>query len=139
LRAILKLTQIVDTESSRADDFLFNLRRIEFQAAIIADNPTYDLNAESTRNLVEEKSRDLMTAIVRFFDSALIYFSRHFVGMLRKICRLTESGTLAKSLAEGTKCYEDTQKHLDVAIREYDQAVLHLAARAVAGTLRNSF
>jgi len=53
------ILQLLNAQSNRGDDFLSNLRRIEFQAAIIAENPTYDLNVESTRSLVEEKARDL--------------------------------------------------------------------------------
>jgi hypothetical protein len=77
-------TQIVTDEAKRAEDFLYSLRRIKFQAAVIADNPTYDLNSESTRNLVEEKSRDLMTAVIKFFNGALI-FSKNFAGELTNI------------------------------------------------------
>jgi hypothetical protein len=47
------------------------LRRIEFEAALLADNPHYDLESMSSRNLVQEKSTDLMTAIVTFFNSSL--------------------------------------------------------------------
>ena len=41
--------------------------------------------------------------------------------------------SLAQSIADGNKGYSETQKNLETAIRDYDQAVLHLAARAVAG------
>jgi hypothetical protein len=112
--------QIIDDEANRGEDFLYTLRRIEFLAALITENSTYDLNSEMTRNLVEEKSRDLTTAIVRFFNGALIYFSGTF------------PGNLVKSIALGTQCYDDAQKFLDVAIREYDQAVLNLAGRVIA-------
>jgi hypothetical protein len=73
------ILQIIDGEAARGKDFLATLRRLEFQAALIADNPNYDLNSASTRDLVEEKSRDLMTAIVKFFNDALIYFSKSFM------------------------------------------------------------
>jgi len=61
------------------------LGRLEFQAALIADNPNYDLNSVSTRDLVQEKSRDLMTAAVRFFNNALVCFSKSFAGRRRMI------------------------------------------------------
>jgi hypothetical protein len=57
------------------------LRRIEFEAALLADNPHYDLESMSSRNLVQEKSTDLMTAIVTFFNSSLIHFRKNFFGM----------------------------------------------------------
>ena len=74
---------MIHMEATRSGEFLLSLRRIEFQAAIIADNPTYDLNSASTRDLVAEKSRDLMTAVVKFFNAALIYFSKSFAGKFK--------------------------------------------------------
>ena len=60
---------------------MFYLRRIEFEAALLADNPHYDLSdSGSPRNLVQEKSTDLMTAIIFFFNSSLIYFRKNFFG-----------------------------------------------------------
>jgi hypothetical protein len=38
---------------------------------------------------------------------------------------------------QGNKCYDDAQKNLDIAVREYDQAVLHLATRVISGALHN--
>jgi hypothetical protein len=77
--------QIIDNEVGRGEDFLSYLRRVEFQAAILADNPNYDLDLESTQKLVNEKSTDLMTAIIKFFDSALIYFSHNFFGSILSV------------------------------------------------------
>jgi hypothetical protein len=62
-------------ESGRADDFYSQLRRIEYQAARIS---TIDLTVESTRTLIQEKSLDLMTAIVKYLNGALIYFNANF-------------------------------------------------------------
>jgi hypothetical protein len=73
---------ILEQESSRCDDFLYNLRRIEFQAALLADNPSYDLDLETTQNLLKEKSTNLMSAMFKFFNSALVYLSRGFLGEL---------------------------------------------------------
>jgi hypothetical protein len=70
--------KILDTEGCRGVDFLVQLRRIEFQAAILADNPNYDLDLDSTQNIINEKSTDLLTAVVKFFNSALVYFSHEF-------------------------------------------------------------
>ena len=72
--------KIVEDEAGRADDFYRILKRIEYQSARIAQNPNFDLNGASTRNLMQEKSIDLMTAIVTYFNSALLYYSRDFFG-----------------------------------------------------------
>jgi hypothetical protein len=130
------ILQIFDTVSGRSEEFLFNLRRIEFQAGLIADNPTYDLNSEATRNFVEDKSRDLMTSIVRYFNSALLYFSNSFLG--KPSIFLLIQGNVAHSVIDNPDDYTETLKELDNAIREYDQAVLHLAARVVAGIIFQS-
>jgi hypothetical protein len=45
---------------------------------MLANNPNYDLDLEKTQALLEEKSTDLMSAIIRFFNSSLVYFSRGF-------------------------------------------------------------
>lgn len=75
--------QILDGEAGRGDDFLFYLRRIEFEASLLADNPNYDLVLDTTH--LEEKSTDLISAIIRFFNSALVYFSKDFFGSSRLI------------------------------------------------------
>jgi hypothetical protein len=72
--------QILEDEASRAEDFRSQLRCIEFQAALIADNPNYDLGLESTQKLLEKASIHLLTAILKFFNSALLYLSSGFWG-----------------------------------------------------------
>jgi hypothetical protein len=74
-RAYVKL---LEEESSRGEDFLHYLRRIEFEAAIIADNPNFDLGLETTQKFLEDKSTDLMSAIINFFNAALDYFCHDF-------------------------------------------------------------
>jgi hypothetical protein len=96
------------------------LRRIEYQAARVAQNPNFDLNLESTRNLMQEKSLDLMTGIVRFLNFALIYFNHNFFA------------NLLKSIGRGTEIYEAGKRQLENAIKEYDQAVYDLTASVVA-------
>lgn len=71
--------QILDDETIRSDDFYRLLKCIEYQAHRVA-NPNYDTIPESTRQIIQEKGTDLITAIVRFFNSALLYFSRSFAG-----------------------------------------------------------
>lgn len=56
------------------------MRSIEYQAARIAGNPNFDLDVESTQNLMKEKSIDLMTGMVKFFNCALLYYKRDFFG-----------------------------------------------------------
>lgn len=71
---------MLEEESDRREDFLYHLKRIEFQTALIADNPSYDLDLEATQNLLKEKSTDLMTAVITFLNSALVYLSDGFLG-----------------------------------------------------------
>jgi hypothetical protein len=72
----------LEDQAGRADDFYFHLRRIEYQCARIAENPNFDLGLEITRDLMKEKSIDLMTGIVEFFDSALLFYNSKFFGNL---------------------------------------------------------
>jgi hypothetical protein len=73
--------QTFTEETWRVSDFDTELKRIEYQSARIAENPNFDLNLESTRNLLSEKATDLMTAMVKFFDSVLLYYNQSFFGM----------------------------------------------------------
>ena len=70
--------QILEDEAGRAEDFRSQLRVIEFQVALIADNPNYDLRLETTQKLLENASTQLLTAIVQFFNSALLYLGSGF-------------------------------------------------------------
>jgi len=84
----------MDSESARDEEFLYYLGRIEFQAAIIADNPS-NLNSGSMRNLAAEKSLALLTASVKFLNKALIHFSRNFPGATHALVfGLNRQGTL---------------------------------------------
>lgn len=58
------------------------LRRIEYQSGRIAENPNFDLNLESTRSFMKEKSIELLTAIVEFLNSALLYYNQNFFCLL---------------------------------------------------------
>lgn len=80
---------------------------------------------------MEKKSIDLMIAIVRFFNSALVYLGGDFFGELDG-CELLKVANVLKSLVNGPRAYEDGKNVLDTAIREYDQAVFDLAASVVA-------
>jgi hypothetical protein len=71
------------------------LGRIEFVAAILADNPKYDSDSQLmvTQDLLQEKSTDLMAAIVRYFNSALIYFRQDFFGNIQDGAMFTMQST----------------------------------------------
>jgi len=58
------------------------LRRIEYQSARIVENPNFDFDSTSTWDLMKEKSLELLTAIIEFFDSALIYYKHDYFGNL---------------------------------------------------------
>jgi len=111
-----------------------HLRRVEFQAAMLAENPKYDLTADSTRNLIGEMSIELMTAIVCFFDCALTYFGRNY--FRKSLCCYRAEQiqvNLSITILQGQRSYEDRKKDLDIAVQEYCQAMIHLTARIVAG------
>jgi hypothetical protein len=72
--------QILDEENSRSDDFFVQLRSIEYQTTRLAANPNFEKMKDSMQNIMEEKGTDLMTAVVRFFNSALLHFSENFPG-----------------------------------------------------------
>lgn len=78
--------QGVNDEAGREDEFLRRLKSIEYQATRVAQNPNFDLMSDLTqRNLMREKSIDLMTGIVKYFTAALIYFNYSFFGLLRHL------------------------------------------------------
>ena len=120
----------MNDESGRADDFYSQLRRIEYQASRIS---TIDLTVESTRTLMQEKSLDLMTAIVKYLNGALIFFNSSF--FRKPLCDLLIQGNLLKTMEVGPATYDDGKNTLQIAISEYDQAVLDLAAAVIAGNI----
>jgi succinylglutamate desuccinylase len=74
------ILQILDGEAQRGEEFMKYLRLIEFEAALLSENPNYDLDTSSSRNLVQETSIELMTAVINFFNSTLIYLRTDFFG-----------------------------------------------------------
>jgi len=77
--------QLLGDESARSEDFILELRRIEDQAALLGDNPQCSLDLASTQAFLNEKSTGLMTAAIKFLNSALLYFSKGFFGK-RLLC-----------------------------------------------------
>lgn len=90
-------------KSNRTDDFYDKLERIEFQAARLARNPNLDKMSDSNRNLMREKGVHLITAIVRFLNTALLYFSQGVTGMSLLPLSLHIQHTSGKRL--GTKLF----------------------------------
>jgi len=73
------LEKVID-DSSRAQDFYVRLRNVEYQTSRLVTNPNFNLRIETIRTLMQEKSTDLFTGIIQFFNSALLYFCPSFFG-----------------------------------------------------------
>src|SRR5438045_2420509 len=74
--------QIVEDEHSRATDFYDQLNRIQFQAARVSENQAFNIHPQTKRSFMREKATALITAIVKFFNSALLYFCHGTFGRL---------------------------------------------------------
>jgi hypothetical protein len=105
------------------------LKRIGFQSARVADNPNFDFMSESIRDLMQKKGIHLLTAIINFFTSALHYFSKGFAGTSSPSGQQI-SGHIRDTLVEGGK-YNDGKSMLELAIEEYDQAVIDVTTSIV--------
>jgi hypothetical protein len=101
-------------------------------AAILADNPRSDCGLMATDILLQEKSTDLMAAIIRYFNSALIYFRQDFFGILLQELLLYIVNML-NTVLNGSQMYSDGKDQLEMAIREYDQTIMHFTACLLAG------
>jgi len=84
---------------------------------------------------MKEKSIHLMTAVVRYFDSALIYYNRNFFGNSPFSLKLM-AGNLLRTIGDGTNVYDEGKQQLYLAIQEYDQAVFDLTVIVVAGSVQ---
>jgi hypothetical protein len=125
---------LLDDESSRADEFHNYLRRIEFQAIRIVENPILNLRSNNSHQLLQERSIHLLTAIVSYFNSALIYFSHDFFGEINLLLLVNKRiGNLLRTvIGGGSKIYDDGKQALETAIQEYDQVILDVSAALVA-------
>lgn len=72
----------VNAQSQKGFEFYQYLERIEYQSARLSANPHFNLTNASSNVLLCDKSVDLLTMIVSFFDSALIYFHSDIFGNL---------------------------------------------------------
>jgi hypothetical protein len=71
---------VLEKETSRGAEFQDQLQRIEYQSDRVARNPNYDLDLEGTQKFMKEKSIHLLTAIVKYFNGALLYFNHGSFG-----------------------------------------------------------
>ena len=109
------------------------LKRIEYQAARLSCNPNFNLMTQPTRDIMYEKSLGLLTAIIKFLECVLGYLS---MGMASTSLAFASGNIdrLIKAVGEGSGGpYEEGKHYLDMAIKEYDQAVCDLTAMIVGG------
>jgi hypothetical protein len=86
----------------------------------------------ATDILLQEKSTDLMAAIIRYFNSALLYFRQDFFGTSPLEVFLYVVNVL-NTVLKGSQIYSDGKEQLEMAIREYDQTIMHFTACLLAG------
>jgi len=83
---------------------------------------------------MREKSIDLMTAIIRFFDAALLYFrSDVFGGLLSN--SITNVADKLLNIVTQTNTYGKGKEMLERAIAEYDQAVFDFTSSIATNTV----
>ncbi|KAK6537177.1 hypothetical protein TWF694_011374 [Orbilia ellipsospora] len=104
------LLQIAEKERTRTEDFEQQLSRIVFQALRVGE--IQRLQSGTVGDLLVEKAANLMAAMLCYLKSALIFF------------RYDYFSKLAKALVSGAGVYADGRAALDLAIAEYDQALL---------------
>jgi tetratricopeptide (TPR) repeat protein len=110
LNGISLLLSIAYQEHDRSDDFLKQFDRISYQSLRIAEiqnHTTLQIN-----DLLLEKTTNLMTAIILFFKSSLMFFRHDYFY------------NLGRTILLGPKIYANARETLDTAIAEFDQALL---------------
>lgn len=73
------ILQILEEVSGHKGEFYRQLHRIEYQFARLAQNSSLYLSV-GNRDLMTEKSLDLMAAMIKYFNSALLYYNQSFFG-----------------------------------------------------------
>jgi hypothetical protein len=91
------------------------------QLSRIAENKS--LSVSNDRERFRMKAIELMTAIIKFFDSALLYFGR---GSLRNthfetITNFTQDNLFIDAMTD-SEAYGKAKKNLEQAIENYDKA-----------------
>ncbi|KAF8244389.1 hypothetical protein K440DRAFT_663489 [Wilcoxina mikolae CBS 423.85] len=110
VNSLALLFTLADQESARGEDFLKQLERIQYQSLRVAE--VHKCAEVEVGELLREKSTNLMTSVIRFFDSSIIFFKHDYFY------------NLGKTVLLGPKIYSDARAELDLAIAEYDQALL---------------
>lgn len=111
------------------------LELAEYQAARIETN-NFDLISDRTLGMVREKALNLMTAIVEFFNSALVYFSHNFSCIIPFLTSLSVAN-MFKVLTQGESGYEKTKVKLVAAVKMYDQSLVDLTVSLLSGKMRS--
>ena len=86
------------------------MERITFQSQRISEMGS--LPGFTMTNILVEKSTDLMTAILKYLRRSLVYFRHSYFH------------NLGKTVLLGPQIYASAKTDLDIAIKEYDQALL---------------
>jgi hypothetical protein len=77
----------VQEEDARYKDFLIQLTRIERQAARVFENP--NLDAANPPGRLQERGVDLLTSVIKYFNSAFQYFLNGLFGTVTTILWFT--------------------------------------------------
>ena len=104
-------------ERGRGEDFMKQLNSIAFQSNRIAELQRFPHIVLG--DILAQKSRHLMIAIINFLRMTLLYFKNDYFR------------NLGRTLALGPKIYTDIKEDLATAIAEYDQALLQQIAITV--------
>ncbi|KAF8539144.1 hypothetical protein BDD12DRAFT_883109 [Trichophaea hybrida] len=110
INSLALLLTLADQEAARGEDFLKQLERIQYQSLRVAE--VQKCAEVEIGELLREKSTNLMTSVIRFFNSSIIFFKHDYFY------------NLGKTVLLGPKIYSDARAELDLAIAEYDQALL---------------
>lgn len=105
------LFSIMETERARSEDFLLELQKITYQSSRIAQLRKSLAEHEMGDPLIERSTR-LLTAIIVYFKDSIIYLRHNYFYNLGKV------------LVRGEQVYSDAKTQLQLAIQEYDQALL---------------
>ncbi|EED21754.1 hypothetical protein TSTA_089930 [Talaromyces stipitatus ATCC 10500] len=111
MSSLTVVLDLAEQERSRAKDFYCTLQRVMYQCSRIAEIQKTAVDGE-WNHLVIQKSTQLLTAIIRYFDESITFFSQGFTQML------------GSSILLGQGRYSGVETALNQAILEYDQALL---------------
>ncbi|KAH8703184.1 hypothetical protein BGW36DRAFT_457513 [Talaromyces proteolyticus] len=105
------LLNLAEEERSRAGDFLKNINNITYQCSRIAELQK-TIGKREWNRLVIQKSTQLLTAVIRYFNASIVFFCQNSLQIL------------GNSVFQGTQRYSSVLESLKQAIAEYDQALL---------------